>query len=66
MHRSLQEYGDVWCSIKKNNLGAAEPFDPKDAIIDEANRKIKDLQVKVEKCEAKEQHQKSRQRQDGV
>ena len=46
MHRSLQEYSDVWCSIKKNNPGAVEPFDPKDAIIDEANRKIKVLQPK--------------------
>jgi hypothetical protein len=46
MHGSLQEYSDVWCSIKKINPDAVEPFDPKDAIIDEANRKIKDLQAK--------------------
>ena len=40
---------------KKNNHGAVEPFDPKDAIIDEANSKIKDLQAKVKDFEAKEQ-----------
>ena len=61
MHRSLQEYGDVWCSIKKNNPGAVEPFDPKDAIIDEANRKIKVLQAKVEDFEVKERRRMSKQ-----
>ena len=33
---------------------AVEPFDPKDAIIDKANRKIKALQATVENLEAKE------------
>ena len=61
MHGSLKEYSDVWCSIKKINPDAVEPFDPKDAIIDEANRKIKDLQAKVKTLEAKEQRRKSRQ-----
>ena len=55
MIRILQEYSDVWCSIKKFNPGEVEPFDPKDALIDEANRKIKDLQAKVKDFEAKEQ-----------
>jgi hypothetical protein len=57
MTTSLHEYSNVWCSIKKqkNNPGAVKPFDPKDAIIDEANRKIKDLQAKVDKFKAEEQ-----------
>ena len=56
-----REYSDVWCSIKKINPGAVEPFDPKDVIIDEANRKIKVLQAKVEDLEAKEQRRVSKQ-----
>ena len=55
MTTSLQEYSDVWCSIKKNNPGAIESFDPKGAIIDERSKqKIKDLQAKAKDFEAKE------------
>jgi hypothetical protein len=60
MARIFQEYSDVWCSIKKNNPSAVEPFDPKDAITGEANRKIKDLQAKVEDFEAKERRRMSK------